>query len=110
VTDFKDVFAIGLPALEAAAGLESPWRATAVHLAYLARVPDSHVGRRHGMERAGALRREAAEIAAGLDLATRPVEPLLAFDARLKAAGINPGTSADLTVATLFCARLGGRP
>ena len=31
---------------------------------------------------------------------------LLAWDAELKAAGINPGTSADLTVATLFAHRL----
>ena len=35
---------------------------------------------------------------------TRPamLEGLLAWDAALKARGINPGTSADLTVATLF--------
>ncbi|MBX4470409.1 triphosphoribosyl-dephospho-CoA synthase [Streptococcus pneumoniae] len=31
---------------------------------------------------------------------------LLAFDAQLKARDINPGTSADLTVATLFASRL----
>jgi triphosphoribosyl-dephospho-CoA synthase len=34
------------------------------------------------------------------------VAPLLAFDRELKAAGINPGTSADLTVAALFVHRL----
>jgi triphosphoribosyl-dephospho-CoA synthase len=32
--------------------------------------------------------------------------PLLAFDRALKERGINPGTSADLTVATLFAATL----
>ena len=31
---------------------------------------------------------------------------LLKFDSELKAAGVNPGTSADLTVATLFVASL----
>jgi triphosphoribosyl-dephospho-CoA synthase len=31
---------------------------------------------------------------------------LLAFDRSLKARGLNPGTSADLTVATLFAASL----
>jgi triphosphoribosyl-dephospho-CoA synthase len=31
---------------------------------------------------------------------------LLAWDAALKAKNINPGTSADLTVATLFAHRL----
>jgi triphosphoribosyl-dephospho-CoA synthase len=30
----------------------------------------------------------------------------LIFDQNLKAAGLNPGTSADLTVATLFAERL----
>ncbi|HET7850279.1 MAG TPA: triphosphoribosyl-dephospho-CoA synthase, partial [Pseudolabrys sp.] len=33
---------------------------------------------------------------------------LLAWDAKLKEAGINPGTSADLTVATVFAHRLRG--
>ena len=33
-------------------------------------------------------------------------EGLLRWDAALKARGINPGTSADLTVATLFASRL----
>jgi len=34
---------------------------------------------------------------------------LLAADAQLKSRGINPGTSADLTVATLMAWRLGDR-
>ena len=32
--------------------------------------------------------------------------PLMAFDRALKERGLNPGTSADLTVATLFAAAL----
>jgi triphosphoribosyl-dephospho-CoA synthase len=32
--------------------------------------------------------------------------PLLAFDQALKGRGLNPGTSADLTVATLFASSL----
>ena len=32
--------------------------------------------------------------------------PLLTFDAALKRVGLNPGTTADLTVACLFAARL----
>jgi triphosphoribosyl-dephospho-CoA synthase len=32
--------------------------------------------------------------------------PLAAFDQALKERGLNPGTSADLTVATLFAAAL----
>jgi triphosphoribosyl-dephospho-CoA synthase len=34
------------------------------------------------------------------------IEGLLSWDAALKTRGINPGTSADLTVATLFASNL----
>lgn len=103
VTGFDDLFAIGLPALAAARtkGLAPPWTTTSVYLAYLARVPDSHVARKHGPERAESLRDEAAALLA-LDLATRPVAALLERDRSWKQAGLNPGTSADFTVATLL--------
>ncbi len=103
VTGFDDLFAIGLPALAAARarGLAPPWTTTSVFLAYLARVPDSHVARKHGPERAESLRQEAAALLA-LDLATAPVAALLERDRAWKQAGLNPGTSADFTVATLF--------
>ncbi|WP_082507837.1 triphosphoribosyl-dephospho-CoA synthase [Methylobacterium sp. Leaf113] len=109
VTGFADLFAIGLPALTSAAarGLAPPWSTTALFLAYLAQVPDSHVARKHGPERAEALRIEA-EALLSLDLALAPVTALLAQDTALKAARLNPGTSADFTVATLFLARLLG--
>ena len=101
---FRDLFAIGLPALAEARtrGLAPPWTTTAVHLAYLTGVPDSHIARKHGPERAEAVRAEAQARLAGLDLAAAPVEVLLAYDRMLKEASLNPGTSADFTVATLF--------
>lgn len=103
VTGFDDLFAIGLAALAAARakGLAPPWTTTAVYLAYLARVPDSHVARKHGVARAERLRDEAAALLA-LDLATRPVAALLEHDRAWKQDGLNPGTSADFTVATLL--------
>lgn len=107
VTGFADLFAIGLPALAAARarGLAPPWCTTALYLAYLARVPDSHVARKHGAAQAEALRAEAETLLA-LDLAAAPVDALLDRDRAWKAARLNPGTSADFTVATLFLARL----
>ncbi|KQT47769.1 triphosphoribosyl-dephospho-CoA synthase [Methylobacterium sp. Leaf456] len=109
---FRDLLEIGLPALAAARGngRVAPWTTTAVHLAYLTTVPDSHIARKHGPERAEAVRAEAAARLAGLDLAEMPVAALLDYDRSLKSAGLNPGTSADFTVATLFldtllCAR-----
>ncbi len=110
---FADLFAIGLPALAKAreTGLAAPWTTTAVHLAYLTTVPDSHIARKHGPDRAEAVRAEAATRLRGLDLAQdTTLAVLLDYDRALKAAGLNPGTSADFTVATLFletllCAR-----
>ena len=104
VTGFADVPTIGLKALAdaRAAGLDPAWCTTAVHLAYLRSVPDSHVARKHGAAAAESLRREAEALLAGLDLADRPAEALLTLDASLKARGLNPGTSADFTVATLL--------
>lgn len=104
VTGFADVFAIGLPALASARGqgLTAPWTTTAVHLAFLTRVPDSHIARKFGPERAETVRREAEAALGRLDLLAAPVGALLAHDRHLKEAGLNPGTSADFTVASLF--------
>lgn len=104
VTDFADILRIGRPALAAAraAGLEATWCTTAVHLAYLSDLADSHVLRKHGAAVAEAVRREAQALCLRITPGPAAVEPLLAFDQSLKARGINPGTSADLTVATLF--------
>jgi len=72
-------------------------------------LPDSHVIRKHGTEIAKAVRGEAREIRSNVVKTNSEIarqEMLLAFDRRLKARDINPGTSADLTVATLFVTKL----
>jgi triphosphoribosyl-dephospho-CoA synthase len=108
---FADIFDLGLPRLRAALarwGAER-WATTAAYLAFLAALPDSHVARKYGMGQAQAVCARARPFAARLGDAADPgqlVASLLAFDGELKAAGINPGTSADLTVASLFVHRL----
>lgn len=110
-TGFADVFEIGVTNLRA--GLRRwpgiHWATTAAYLAFLARLPDSHIARKFGIERALEIRAMAQPLedtlrAAGdlEDIAAA----LQAFDADLKSAGLNPGTSADLTVASLFALRL----
>jgi triphosphoribosyl-dephospho-CoA synthase len=108
---FADIFELGLPRLWA--GLErwgsERWATTSAYLAFLARLPDSHVARKYGLERAEAICAKARPYAERLDETEDPDQlaaPFLAFDQELKAAGINPGTSADLTVACLFAHRL----
>lgn len=84
------------------------WAATAVYLGWLVRRPDTHVARKHGEARAEALRVEATVHERMLMAETNPkscMDELLRWDARLKSDGINPGTSADLTVATLLATR-----
>ncbi|MGH6818912.1 MAG: triphosphoribosyl-dephospho-CoA synthase [Methylovirgula sp.] len=109
VSNFHDVFAMGSVALEAArhCGLAPPWRAVAVYLHFLAAFPDTHIARKFGPDAAAEVQREASEMLSVFQ--TRKVDclaDLLAFDERLKLRQRNPGTSADLTVATLFADRL----
>ncbi len=108
-SNFDDVFVTGFASLEDAkkAEIDPPLRAVNVYLSFLSRFPDTHIFRKFGADAAIAVQQEAREIlplfkAQPHDCLTE----LLAFDARLKSRGINPGTSADLTVATLFADRL----
>ena len=111
VTDYEDIFALGLPALASARRRRSDprWSTLAVYLTFLAAIPDTHILRKHDEATAEAIRREAADWRDAFAAAHDPAgltERLLSWDAALKSRGINPGTSADLTVATLFASGL----
>ncbi len=107
VTGYKDIFELGLPALEAAKarGESGMWPTVLTYLEFLSAFPDSHILRKHGAEIAEEVRQEAAIVRAAIarngDREDR-IRILAAFDGRLKQRGINPGTSADLTVACLL--------
>ncbi len=109
-TDYEDIFTLGLPAYETA--LASAERAdlaiTTLHMTYLAAFEDSHIARKHGAKAAQTVRQEAAELARLCNPTTprTAFEALLEFDRSLKQRGLNPGTTADLVVATLFINRL----
>ena len=103
VSAFEPLYRIGLPVVAdrpAEAALE-PRTATAIYLAYLAALPDSHVVRKWGREVAEDVRLTAAAIGAE-DYRNGNESRLMALDTAWKARNINPGTSADLTVATIF--------
>jgi triphosphoribosyl-dephospho-CoA synthase len=111
VTGFADVFDLGLPLhAGATARWGEPGIATlAVYLGFLSRFPDSHILRKHGAGAADEVVRSAQKFDSLLREAEDPAGlsgALLAWDADLKARRINPGTTADLTVATLFCISL----
>lgn len=108
---FETIASTGLDALRHIRSAGGDWR-IATHwlfLAYLARYPDSHVRRKLGESQALALRDEAAlRVRCGVDAIRSAASrrSLVAWDRSLKAEGVNPGTTADLTVATLVLARL----
>ena len=113
-TDFVDVFERGEPLLRSTRERTNDprWGTLAVFLGFLSAFPDSHVVRKHGPTVAEEVRRRAVALLERLcggevppDLATITGE-LLEWDRELKNREINPGTSADLTVATLFVHRL----
>lgn len=111
VTGFSDVFAGGLSAYSSAVGRNehAMWPSIFVYLYFLSNFPDSHIVRKHGATIAEETRLAAEKILARiiqLHDGKEREKILLAFDAQLKAKSINPGTSADLTVASLFASKL----
>ncbi|MDE0923244.1 triphosphoribosyl-dephospho-CoA synthase [Aurantimonas coralicida] len=109
---FCEIFEIGLPALTApdtAAQTPGTGPALAAYLAFASVFPDSHLQRKYGPEVAETVRRQMADLADDLARTQDPDARLalaLRLDGALKRDGRNPGTSADLTVASLFAQNL----
>jgi triphosphoribosyl-dephospho-CoA synthase len=106
-SDYADIFDLGVPRCAAAerAGERPEWLATLVYLDFLAAFPDSHIMRKYGASTAMAVRDKARDVATLLDPSNEREQvtgALLAFDRWLKERRLNPGTCADLTVATLL--------
>jgi len=106
-----DIFELGLPAFVSQAQATGRGRTAAMqrcYLEYLAAFPDSHIVRKHGAAAAHSVMAEALpwrdRSRAGEVLDADPA--FAAWDASLKARAINPGTSADLSVATALVAAL----
>jgi triphosphoribosyl-dephospho-CoA synthase len=111
VTTYDDIFALGLPALAAASRRHGDprWATLAVYLTFLAEIADTHITRKFDAATAESVRREAVVWRDAFASSRDPegiADGLLGWDATLKSRGINPGTSADLTVATLFASSL----
>lgn len=106
VTAFADVFDIALPAYARALELceRSDFAVTTLHMTLLAAFPDSHISRKWGSEAALAVQAEARALGAFWNPAysAKSFERLMEFDAQLKERKLNPGTTADFVVATIF--------
>ena len=111
LSGFVDVFELGLPAwtraLAAAAG-DADAAMQQVFLELLAAHADSHIVRKHGQALAQCVMTEALpwRAAARAGRLDDDPEAFAAWDESLKSRSINPGTTADLCVATAFVAGL----
>lgn len=111
---FEDVFGVGLDAYTQAMEKwqNAAWATTALYLTLLSRFPDSHIQRKYGQLQAEDVSRQAGVHLNALLSHENPKlyqRALLRFDAELKERELNPGTSADLTVATLLAYALSRR-
>ena len=108
---YADLFDFGLPQYNKAFSHyhNQAWSTTALYLAYLTHQPDTHIIRKHDAAVAAEVMAEAQQIKANYWATDNPKlvqQQLLTWDASLKKRRLNPGTSADLTVATLLLKQL----
>jgi len=113
VTTYSDVFDFALPALHearAATG-DDNLAITTLHMALLAEFLDTHIVRKHGEKAAEVVRQEARTLKPHWPSAATAkwLLNLAEFDTKLKDRGLNPGTTADFVVSTLFADRLMAR-
>jgi len=104
--NFDAIFNLALPILKTSFQDKKPaWLATQVYLTFLAIFPDSHLMRKYGEAVARDIQQQAKLYLTIFNISGNPKlnqAKLLAWDKELKKKQLNPGTSADLTVASLF--------
>ncbi len=112
VSNYADVFDMAMPRLYD--GIErwhnEEWAVSSTYLGLLATFPDTHIERKFGMQLAHDVSAWAKHLDNRLlkekDTPQHMAGSLMYFDTELKQRGINPGTSADMTVAALTIKRL----
>ena len=107
VTDFIDIFSMGYKCIGdfAVRWNSVQWAVVACYIRFMAEFPDSHISRKFGLEVAEQIKINAVPIAKAFQKNDSPedgAEILMKFDGELKEKGTNPGTSADLTAASLL--------
>lgn len=109
--NFKDIFNFGVPRYQSLLKHwgDEKWATTGLFLSFLSHYPDSLIERKYGLLKA----REISDMISDLekelchsDSPDRYEAQLLKIDRQLKRNLINPGTSADLTAASIFAAEL----
>ncbi len=107
VTNFTDIFNFSILCYND--GLrrfdDSVWATVSVYTGLLRAFPDSHIERKYGDKHSGWVLKQIITVDDALLNTNKPEQliPMLhEVDRKFKAKGINPGTTADLTVATVL--------
>jgi triphosphoribosyl-dephospho-CoA synthase len=113
ISEFRITFEVGHPYLKRSLGESGDVNSSVVDtfLRILAMQPDSLIARKAGLEKAAEVSERAELILEkGGSSSERGLEMLWEFDRELQGAGgeLNPGTTADLTAASIFVALLEG--
>lgn len=106
VTGFKDVFDFAVLRYNAALNcfFNNEWAAVSVYTALLSHYPDSHVIRKYGDQHNDWITEQMLVVDHAFKTYAEPdlIDLLYTVDQNFKSKGINPGTTADLTVATIL--------
>ena len=111
LTGYKDIFNFSLLRYNAAFDRlgDRNWAAVMVYADMLSQFPDSHIERKYGSQYSEMVASKMAGLSRELERMDNPeqMKPLLfCLDKELKLYGINPGTTADMVVATVLTAFL----
>jgi triphosphoribosyl-dephospho-CoA synthase len=107
LNNFHEIFMIGLPNLTSAIKCEESieWATALAYLTILSSVPDTLVCRKQSREHAFAVTKKAKGLTDkmnNINKLSHLKADIIAWDNELKKEAINPGTTADLTAATLL--------
>lgn len=108
---YRDIYELAIPSYYDAVSRWEDERlvAVATFVALLRRIPDTHVERKFGQRYTEMIQAKMARLERELSQAVelgQILRKIRQVDAEFKQMGINPGTTADLTVATLLAVRL----
>jgi len=109
--NYADIFEFGVPRYESLLQRweDERWATTGVFLGYLSQFSDSLIERKYGMLKAKEISDMITPLERDLCRSDSPgwyEAQLMEIDNQLKRNRINPGTSADLTIASIFAAAL----
>jgi triphosphoribosyl-dephospho-CoA synthase len=110
ISDYENIFDFSLPIYYNYLDRwedRNYWAVVGIYADLLSQYPDSHIERKYGDRYSGMVAEQMTLLKTELAKATHPeyIEPLLRnIDQQFKSKKINPGTTADLTVATVLTA------